>query len=516
MNILIVDDLVSVVNGIIKGVDWDSLGILGIYKAHNVYEAKVLLNNLNIDLLLTDIEMPGESGLDLVEWVRENELDMECIFMSSHADFEYARRALRSGGFRYVLLPCPYGEIRDAIADAMEKLKNDRSQRRFSEYGKVASEDVWIEKVLLGECLDAAKNHKAVEKLVELKRFVRDTKGYLCCLKIQREGLDEGKWDPQLMEFTLNNVISELMAPLQQRILLFQRNLREYWFFCDGGESGYTPPEEMFERQIRLVNETLQGICRLDTQITCRYYTRSRVIADIGRELSEQVPPGDEHMLLRKAASDNQWLQYYNTPWAGQLKDDVEKFLKRGQSGDRRQFQKMCMQLHTDLIQLLYKYLNLYNDSIFSVFETNGMFERYIRAYKNPDDLLWMAELIQSYITRRALPSGSSEDPVEEVTRYVHEHISQDIKRSDLAEHVHLNIDYLSRIFKREKGVTLNDYIILEKMNVAKNLLTTTRLPVSLIAVKVGYSNFSYFSKIYKKVHGCTPASERSLGDTRQ
>ena len=57
--------------------------------------------------------------------------------------------------------------------------------------------------------------------------------------------------------------------------------------------------------------------------------------------------------------------------------------------------------------------------------------------------------------------------------------------------------------------MTLNDYIILEKMNVAKNLLTTTKLPVSLIAMKVGYSNFSYFSKLYKKVHGCSPAQER-------
>ena len=52
----------------------------------------MLINNLKIDILLTDIEMPGESGLDLVEWIREKELDMECIFMSSHADFEYAQR----------------------------------------------------------------------------------------------------------------------------------------------------------------------------------------------------------------------------------------------------------------------------------------------------------------------------------------------------------------------------------------------------------------------------------------
>lgn len=120
-----------------------------------------------------------------------------------------------------------------------------------------------------------------------------------------------------------------------------------------------------------------------------------------------------------------------------------------------------------------------------------------------------MTEIIQNYMLRKVQPAAGTEDPVQTVTRYVQEHISQDIKRGDLAELVHLNTDYLFRIFKREKGMTLNDYIIYEKMNVARNLLTTTRLPVSLIAVKVGYSNFSYFSKIYKKIYGCSPGQER-------
>lgn len=101
-------------------------------------------------------------------------------------------------------------------------------------------------------------------------------------------------------------------------------------------------------------------------------------------------------------------------------------------------------------------------------------------------------------------------DVIGQVVRYIREHINQDLKRSDLAELVHLNIDYLSRVFKKEKGVTLNDYIVFEKLNVAENLLKTTRLPISLIATKVGYSNFSYFSKLYKKVKGRSPAEERS------
>lgn len=509
MNILIVDDLVSVVNGIIKGVDWDALGILGIYKAHNVYEAKVLINNLNIDILLTDIEMPGESGLDLTEWVKENGFDTECIFMSSHADFEYARRAIRSGGFRYVLLPCPYEEIQETIHDAMEKLKNDREQRKLTEYARIVSEDICLEKVLFGEALNPEKSRDAVEKLIELKRFSKKTQGYLCYLRIGGRGLEDGHWDAQLMDFTLNNVISELMAPLQQKIILYQKNIREYWFFCSSTIGNGIIPGEIFRRQIEMIDETMKGILRLDAKIIYEVCENIKDLFKISQDVLGHLPSDQEYKKLKQTANNNQWLHYYNTGVYTNLKNDVASYLEKEKSQPGLSFQNVCMRLHTDLIQLMYKYLNQYNDSVFSVFETQAMFDRYIHAYQNPEDLIWLAGKIQNYIGKRQSPEMEADDPVKEVIRYVQEHISQDIKRNDLADYVHLNTDYLSRIFKREKGMTLNDYIIYEKMNVAQNLLRTTKLPVSLIAVKVGYSNFSYFSKLYKKIHGCSPAQER-------
>ena len=131
MNILIVDDLLSVVEGIVKGIDWGQLGITGIYKAFNTYEAKVLINNLQIDILLTDIEMPGESGLELVEWIRQEQMDMECIFMSSHANFEYAQRAVEVNSYKYVLLPCPYEEIAGVVSGAVGSLRQRREQEKL-------------------------------------------------------------------------------------------------------------------------------------------------------------------------------------------------------------------------------------------------------------------------------------------------------------------------------------------------------------------------------------------------
>ena len=73
----------------------------------------------------------------------------------------------------------------------------------------------------------------------------------------------------------------------------------------------------------------------------------------------------------------------------------------------------------------------------------------------------------------------------------------------------HLSPDYLTRIFKRETGQTLKEYVVRQKLQEAQSLLRTTSLPISLIAAKVGYSNFSHFSNSYRKAYGRSPQEER-------
>ena len=110
--------------------------------------------------------------------------------------------------------------------------------------------------------------------------------------------------------------------------------------------------------------------------------------------------------------------------------------------------------------------------------------------------------------------SGDSEKNdqsiVEVITTYIAEHLENELRREELAEAVHLNADYMARLFKKETGMNLKDYIIQQKMQEAQSLLCTTNLPISLIAAKVGYTNFGHFSTSYKKVYHKTPQEERT------
>ena len=70
---------------------------------------------------------------------------------------------------------------------------------------------------------------------------------------------------------------------------------------------------------------------------------------------------------------------------------------------------------------------------------------------------------------------------------------------------VYVNPEYLSRLFKKKHHKTLNEYITSERMQLAAEMLRGSNLTVSTISARVGYPNYSYFTRIFKKYYGVTP-----------
>lgn len=104
---------------------------------------------------------------------------------------------------------------------------------------------------------------------------------------------------------------------------------------------------------------------------------------------------------------------------------------------------------------------------------------------------------------------GYDQRLIDYVKQYVRDHIEEDMRVETLAQDIHIGADYLTRIFRKDMGCTVKNYIIQQKMLEAKRLLRSTNLPVSVVAAKLGYLNFSHFSSSYKKVLGYPPSEER-------
>ena len=121
-------------------------------------------------------------------------------------------------------------------------------------------------------------------------------------------------------------------------------------------------------------------------------------------------------------------------------------------------------------------------------------------------------EAIPAEIMQKA--SGGEEtspkdDVVGAVKRFVREHIQEDIYISDIAKQVYLNEQYLMRVFKKTTGISILEFITNERLWLAKELLINTNYPINRVADTVGYGNYSYFTKLFKRHTGLTPQNYR-------
>ncbi len=117
------------------------------------------------------------------------------------------------------------------------------------------------------------------------------------------------------------------------------------------------------------------------------------------------------------------------------------------------------------------------------------------------------AEIVKKIAAEEA--KKRQNDVVHRVKRFVLEHIQETIYIEEIAEQVHLNAQYLMRLFKKETEMSILEFITLERVKIAKELLENTDFPVNKVADGVGYGNYSYFTKIFKRYTKMSPREYR-------
>ena len=147
MRLLIVDDEYFARQGIMDGVNWEVLQFEEVLQAGSYSEAvecfeKAAAAKQRIAILLCDIEMPDESGLELIEWVNEHSADTECIILSCHDEFDFARQAVRLKCLDYILKPVRYDFLTEVLAKTMRTVDEKHRQSTLENYGKIYIENI--------------------------------------------------------------------------------------------------------------------------------------------------------------------------------------------------------------------------------------------------------------------------------------------------------------------------------------------------------------------------------------
>lgn len=133
--LLIVDDEPIALDGVLNCVDQTRLKIDQIYTASCVLEAKAIFKDNTVDILICDIEMPGENGFVLADWVKKNYPNTATLFLTCHAKFDYAKRALELGSFTYLLKPVTPQALTTELARTIGYLDKTKHMHHLQDMG---------------------------------------------------------------------------------------------------------------------------------------------------------------------------------------------------------------------------------------------------------------------------------------------------------------------------------------------------------------------------------------------
>lgn len=124
MKILIIDDEFYIVEDIRLNTDWDKLGISEQFTAHSAQEAKnIVEQHPDINIVLTDIEMPKENGFDFIRWLHEKRLNPVILLLTGHERFDYAHSAIELHVMDYLTKPLDIVYLENILTKAVKESK---------------------------------------------------------------------------------------------------------------------------------------------------------------------------------------------------------------------------------------------------------------------------------------------------------------------------------------------------------------------------------------------------------
>ena len=525
MNLLIVDDEVVTTEVLKEKLDREYLGIEEIYTAYNVATAEKILRQKEIEVILCDVEMPQANGLELLNWVRDNQREVEFLFLTSHEKFEYVYGAMQKRAANYLLKPIDIPKINQALYVVIENIRRQKQLKEVKEYWDYGKRkilrDFW-RNLLLGELTEDAEIHGELVKL-GIEDMIRE-QYTLVFFQFQKEKIFRPGESRQLDQFIVDNILAEALTDEFEMANIIHQGERQQYNVIAVSDK----PKKDIKSQVQAVRSMLEqyydkAVCAVyisEECNLCRLGAVRREIQDYAREhvyengeiifFSEL---GKQTEKFQKRLDEKFVLQCLEKGERVKLLEYLQKSIVGIQRTDKSRVQMEYFQM--DLIQIVGVFLHTHRMNLEAFFLDESYKKIRERSLTSTLCLIQWSVYYVNKVFDEIRDREKGKGVTDTMVDYIHNHYEENINRNILAEIVHLSPEYVGKIFKKEMGVGINEYLNQFRIQKAQNLLASTNYKVIDIALMVGYDNMPYFSSIFKKIVGMSPAEYKRTMEKR-
>lgn len=528
MQLLILDDELHAIRGIEAELEQEKLGISVLHTALHANQAKEIFLNFPNDILVCDIEMPEINGLQFMAWVKEHSPLTQCIILTCHSDFHYAKEAVHLGSIEYLLKPTTTEELEDAIRKAAEQLLRSREYLFHQTYQKAYElwnkyqpqliERFWSD--LINENIPARPDYirEAAQNLA-----LKDQLDHLFVPVLIRVDRWYRKWtdrEEMILRYALFNAANECLTAYTGNAQTIQLNNGEFAsiLMLNMEDLKTEPLAEACFTYISSCNQYFYCDLTCFIGAPVAIHELPNMLNNLNEFSQNQVwsrnkvhfyyEYGHEDVFELSVPSMSRWQELLQAGHEELLEAELGQFWDRV-SKEGRVDKAYLECFYHDFLQMVFYTLQLKELQAHLIFAEPELAKYASIATRSVFHLQeWIHHLIKQSILHMH-SAGETKNVISKVKKYIAENLDQDLARKQIANHVYLNPDYLARVFKKETGFSILDYLMKERLEAARKLLLQTDFPVSTIGERVGIPHFSYFSKQFKKHMDISPLEYR-------
>ena len=481
--IIIVDDEKYIRKSIMNRVDWQRLGLTVAAEAGNGIEALELLKNIRPEIILVDIRMPRMDGLEFIAEAKKILPSSSYVVMSAYHDFAYAKKAIQLGVEDYILKPVEEEELSSVISAIVHRFNEIHLTRRLIR----GSDNLNAHWFLAGR------------EITAVALYLKDDwelDDYLA-------GVAKREWETlipdgdlyYLNEYSRSNCYVFLLTGNQLDMKDVQILLERVWNTLDNREGAVAhSPVYIHDKADDAVRNCIDLLKRK------MFYPERKILLPklMSRQGAERERQEDTNL------ND---LYHYRS---GQDGVKLEARLRQAVDAAIQECNSIKYMEHfISEFELLLRYIikeqhNMMDvDIIFHEFRSKD----YLLAYETVENLKESLNQAAKQIINSLGCQDS--DIIFVIKSYIQEHFADNLNSADIAKKFFLNSSYFSTLFKEKAGMNFTAYVEGIRMEKAKEQLVWTSKQITDVALDVGYSDSSYFSKVFKRYFGMTPRQYR-------
>lgn len=507
-SVMLVDDEKLILEGLENIIDWGKLGLKITSTSLNGYDALEKFKEEPVDIVITDINMPRMTGLELIKEIRSFNSTTRFIILTGYDEFRYAQEAIKYGIESYILKPIDEEALELDLTNIIKQFNQIKKEKN-----KILS--------INSDLIDYIGGNIGEDYIYYIKDSlsidIEDSKYTVANISVLGQDVDEENLGvDEMYEIVRKNSASkyEVIHKYSNQVILINS-----WDLATSREEIINYYECMKEAFIEAFGPGNKEVF-ITIGDTVEHIEELRDSYETVRRLKKYILTEGSNKCI---SSEN--LKNHN--------EKIRDFKEEIANINRLIIEKDIKELE----EYIYKILddedltpkNIYDFSIKVIILVNDISNdlQFTRKYGR-DSLsntiielsnessresikLFIMREVEELIDNMCEQTIKYSPVVQQVINIIDEKYYEDLSLKTLAHKYNINSSYLGQIFSKETGTSFSEYLNKTRNMKAKELILNTNMRINDISSKVGYTGTSYFYRKFKKYYGVSPSTLREM-----